>query len=472
MTENTHLGPFETAVKLVEVGKRDPLYRDLYRERAARYLTQVLPPSEYDVLRKTDEWIETAMHDSRIAIAREDWTKVKELAGRISRLKRNAAGRQHELEVARNVYESDEIGLDPFSPGLSLLLSPSERELRRKRDQVVSDLLLLEEGDPEWRQLYAARRVHFAALPVSLEATEESGATIDSSRLAKDAFGALELGDADRLYRLADEILARGNGSGSQAGSAAGPQAATSRGTLGQPLPQEAVERGRELGLVALERPADLAQAEAVARAAWRPQFLAEEVTQDGGRRFSNLLQSLAGREISAAARDLLLFFVKHPFVNSAGVRYLPPFEKEVALIEDFSEKGPIPESSPLLAALELPRRRALSRVAIERALRAHGTAVLEQHLGLDPREYRIVCIPPDLYTSIGRECCWGEQPFWTHLDGYQLLEQGGLRALVGGDVRFGGLHDLVSISRDDEREGVIARLAVVRRERLAAIAH
>jgi len=470
MTDPTHLGPFEIAVRLVDVGKRDPLYWDLYRQRAASYLTRILPRDEFEALRQTDAQIEIATHESRVALVREDWAKVKELASRISRLKRNAAGRQHELEIGHAVYESDDIDLDPFSPGLSLLLSPSERELRRKRDQAVSDLLLLEQADPEWRHLYAARRRYFTNLPVSMAATEENGGSFDSSRLTKDAVGALELGDADRLYRLADEMLNRGDDR-SRADSGVGP-GASSRGVLGQPLPSEAVERARDLGLAARERPADPAQAEALARAAWRPCFLVEEATQEGGRRFSHLLESLAGRDITAAGRDLLHFFVKHPFVNSAGVRYLPPFEQEVALVEDFSEAGPIPESSPLLEALELPRRRGLSRVAIERALSARGVTVLESELGLDPRDYRIVCIPPDLYRSVGRECCWGEQPFWTHLDGYQLLEQGVLRALVGGDVRFGGLHDLVSIARDDERDGVIARLAVVRRERLAAVAH
>jgi hypothetical protein len=39
----------------------------------------------------------------------------------------------------------------------------------------------------------------------------------------------------------------------------------------------------------------------------------------------------------------------------------------------------------------------------------------------------------------------------------------------VGGDVRYGGLADLVSISPNDEREGVMVRFAVVRRARLVA---
>jgi hypothetical protein len=47
-------------------------------------------------------------------------------------------------------------------------------------------------------------------------------------------------------------------------------------------------------------------------------------------------------------------------------------------------------------------------------------------------------------------------------------MQGGRLRALVGGDVRYGGLLDLVSISPDDQRS-VMTRFAIVRRERFMA---
>jgi hypothetical protein len=43
------------------------------------------------------------------------------------------------------------------------------------------------------------------------------------------------------------------------------------------------------------------------------------------------------------------------------------------------------------------------------------------------------------------------------------------LRALAGGDGRFGGVYDLVSISPSDSRDGVYARFAVVRRARMTS---
>ena len=52
----------------------------------------------------------------------------------------------------------------------------------------------------------------------------------------------------------------------------------------------------------------------------------------------------------------------------------------------------------------------------------------------------------------------------------FEAFDRGGkLRALAGGDGRFGGINDLVSISRTDAREGVYARFAVVRRVRMVA---
>ena len=47
---------------------------------------------------------------------------------------------------------------------------------------------------------------------------------------------------------------------------------------------------------------------------------------------------------------------------------------------------------------------------------------------------------------ELGEAEGWGRQPFWTHFDGYLVMADGRLRALVGGDVRFGGLYDVLGI--------------------------
>jgi hypothetical protein len=166
-------------------------------------------------------------------------------------------------------------------------------------------------------------------------------------------------------------------------------------------------------------------------------------------------------------ARVLAGQFIQQIFVNSGGARYAPPLSAETVLVEDFAENESADAPSKLLAALDLPKRSGLSRAEIESALLRSGAQVLEDRLGLDPVEFRLICIPYDLYTRVGRERDFGKWSHWTHFDGYQVMAGNRLRAVIGGDGRFGGLYDLVSISASDAREGVYARFAVVRRARM-----
>ena len=64
----------------------------------------------------------------------------------------------------------------------------------------------------------------------------------------------------------------------------------------------------------------------------------------------------------------------------------------------------------------------------------------------------------------------WGRQPRWTHFDGYQVWKEGRLRALVGGDARYGGRHNICSIGVDDEGDEVLAHFAVVHRDRFVLV--
>jgi hypothetical protein len=168
----------------------------------------------------------------------------------------------------------------------------------------------------------------------------------------------------------------------------------------------------------------------------------------------------------SEESRVLAAQFIQQIFVNSAGTRYLPSLVAETALLEDYPENESADAPSKLLAALGLAKRKSLARTEMEFALMRFGSEILGK-LGLDPVEFRLVCIPYDLYTRLGRERSFGKWSHWTHFDGYQFMGGNRLRALVGGDGRFGGLYDLVSISPSDAREGVYARFAVVRRARM-----
>jgi hypothetical protein len=155
--------------------------------------------------------------------------------------------------------------------------------------------------------------------------------------------------------------------------------------------------------------------------------------------------------------------------VYSGGARFLPRFGVETVLVEDFPEDTGPPTDGKLLHALGLAKRRGLARVEIDDRLLERGNEIVAQQLGLDPREFRLVCVPQDVYARYGRDHGWGKRHQWTHFDGYQVLRDGALRALAGGDVRYGGLNDLVSIELTDQRDSVIVRFAVIRRARHVA---
>jgi len=110
--------------------------------------------------------------------------------------------------------------------------------------------------------------------------------------------------------------------------------------------------------------------------------------------------------------------------------------------------------------------------VSLEQALLVHGARVLEEELGLDPRVFRLVCIPSDVHFRLGEAEGWGRKPFWTHFDGYLIRFHAGqlrLQALAGGDVRYGGLYDILGVGRDLDSDRLLARFAVVHRERMVA---
>jgi hypothetical protein len=172
---------------------------------------------------------------------------------------------------------------------------------------------------------------------------------------------------------------------------------------------------------------------------------------------------------VTEELRILAQQFLQQIFINSGGARYLPGVSAEAALVEDFEENEAADAPSKLLEALKLPRRRGLARSDIENALMRFGAQVLAEQLNLDAVEYRLVCIPYDLYVRLGRDRNWGQWHHWTHFDGYQVVRDNRLRALAGGDGRFGGINDLVSLSRTDARDSVYVRFAVVRRARMVA---
>jgi hypothetical protein len=203
----------------------------------------------------------------------------------------------------------------------------------------------------------------------------------------------------------------------------------------------------------------------------WQPSFLADE-SRNWSKEQITQLSFPSGT--TDKARDAIEFYLLNPFINSGGTRYKVCLVAEDLLLEDFREPEPRQQmpKTKLLAELGFESRWGLSRLEIENALLQHGPKIVAEQLKLDPEAFRIVAIPADIYTHVGPTRGWGQKEMWTHFDGYRVLREGKLQALAGGDIRFGGTHDVVSFSRSYTNDKILARFAVVQRKRMMSWQH
>jgi hypothetical protein len=462
--------PIALVNALVEAGSIDTMYRDLYLGRAQTLLNPVMSLEDFHRLEQERALLAQLPLAVARALEKADWPQVKELSLRTEALKNTVGGKTAQLNTARSVYAVTDVKLDAFCHSLQPFTRVSIRDLPALRNQVVEQLTTLEQSDLPWKDFYAARRTVFQTrAPIGSEPTPDGGATATSAESVREAAAqALKAGDMKRLAQVADlGLTATSGGSKSEHAGAPGAERAPQHTTrdLVVTWSSDTMAHAQQLGLAAqhLEPRADLAE---LARYAWSP--VADES------RHTDIKQLVLPSGSPDGLRDRVEVLMIHPLVNSGGTRHLPTLVAEDVLVEDFpdpSDEKPLP-SSPLLAALELPGRRGLTRESIEHALLTHGARILEKELGLDPRVFRLVCIPPDVHLRLGEAKSWGRQPCWTHFDGYLVRMVDGrprLQALVGGDVRYGGLNDILGVGRDYELDRLIARFAVVQRERMVA---
>jgi hypothetical protein len=458
------------ASALVDAGSVDTMYRDVYLGRARALLSPVVSLEAFHGMEQRRSALASLPLAAARALEKADWPQVRELSLRADAVKQEISREGAVFETARGVYAATDVKLDPFCQSLQRFSRVSAKDLPVLRTRVVEQLTTLELADVQWKDFYARRRTAFETrAPIGSGQRSEGptrGDSVEATQLA--AAQALKAGDMRRLGQLA-ELLAAGS---PRAGEAAHGAAAAAISTS-EPAAHDLVvswsgdtlTRARRVGLAPrhLEPRGDLAS---LRQFAWNP--------------LSDETHHLTIKEVSlppgsaAGLRDRLEVLMIHPLANSGGARHLPSLVAEDVLVEDFPDPGEDeqPPASPLLTALELPRRRGLSRAAIEQALLVHGARVLEEELGLDPRVFRLVCIPSDVHFRLGDAEGWGRKPFWTHFDGYLIRFHDGqlrLQALAGGDVRYGGLYDILGVSRDLDSDHLLARFAVVHRERMAA---
>jgi hypothetical protein len=456
---------------LVEVAKLDAVYRDVHLRRARQLLSSTLDESAYRAIGTTEKEIEELTSRSRTAALHRNWAQAAELSGQIDSMRQRVTKMGNLAKVGKEVYEADAVAFEPFSPGKHLGAGAQTNQAGL-RTQAINALGSLAKMDSAARPFYEARRNYFSGLQVSA-AVAQKGKQRDRAQAEKLAMEAAERGDTAALQRLAKEL--RDWKEGDAAATTDGAPVMASRYQcpvdLAAPFPPKVIERARVLGLVEArtEPMPELTKVREVVYAHIdQPVSSNPDMEREGVLRARTLAQNeLPAQLDTEESRVLAGQFIQQIFLNSAGARYLPTLTAETVLVEDFAENESAADApSKLLAALGLAKRSGLSRVEIESALGRSGPEIVEKALQLDPLEFRLVCIPYDLYIRFGRDRGFGKWHHWTHFDGYQVMAGNRLRALVGGDGRFGGLHDVVSISQSDAREGVYARFAVIRRAR------
>jgi hypothetical protein len=459
------VGPVAQVSELVATGTVDTVYRDLYVQRARTLMSGVLSIDEYRRIEQEKADLATLPVMIGRAVEKSDWARVKELSSRGDALRRSVEGKQDQLRTARDVYVITDVRLDPFSPGLLAFTGSAAKDLAALRTQAVEHLTSLERADAQWKDFYAKRRAALQGLAVTVSESATAAASMDPHEAAQRA---LKAGDMRGLAQLAETFIAAATPAKDSTTSPKKTErpAAVSKDASTDLLTRfsdETLQASRRLGLAArrLEPKTEFAS---LRQYAWNPVF-ADESGRIGVKQVPLPTGTPEG------FRDRLEMLMIHPLINSGGARHLPKLVAEDVLIEDFPDpkEGDEAPTSELLTILGLQGRRGLSRIAIEQALLDRGSDVLDKQLRLDPRVFRLVCIPPDVHLRLGEAEGWGRQPGWTHFDGYLVMADARLRALAGGEARFGGLFNLVGISRDYDSDRVMARFAVVPRERMSA---
>ena len=459
---------------LVEAAKTDTIYRDVYLRRARELLSPMLDEVSYRALGSTQKQIDEVVRRTRSAVLQHDWAEAGELAAQADQMRKRIDALASVSGLARDVYDSDPVAFDPFSPGkhLGQQAQAMQSEIHAR---FLATLGSLAKKDTVLGAFYENRRGYFSGLEIAAAATSEKSSERSRAQLEQLALQAAERGDIAAVQSLAKELQHYKDEDGKD--SFRSEPSAKSRYacpvSLESPFPTEASARAREMGFVETHVPAlpeVSAAVQVIHSHAWDPIPSTPELEHEGVLRTEVLAESkVPAQFITEEFKILAEQFIQQIFINSGGARYLPRISAETALVEDFAESEANDSPSKLLSALGLSRRRGLARSEIENALMRFGAQIVADQLNLDPIEFRLVCIPYDLYMRLGRERNWGQWHHWTHFDGYQVVRGNRLRALVGGDGRFGGVADLVSISRTDAHEGVYARFAVVRRARMVA---
>jgi hypothetical protein len=453
-------------VDLIELTKGDTLYHDLYRQRAAEYLEHELSRADYHNLKQHHARIASLPNQIRNSMMHHDWQEVRDLSALHTALRDEYKDTAEVELLADKIYAPLEIPVDPFSPGMHQIAGIEGKKLPALKKEIVQRLERLSQADSQWKEFYLVRLKLFKNLILHTDKRENQTPEEPVSVLEEEAIEALEDNNLAQLEHLAAKILDESTTQKKLTPAELYNKKHTPPEDYHFDFTRETLVAASKLGLQSFSVPSRYTEYAPLSRFAWNPTYSNVQNNQHSVLQVPDIPLP---KGTPQGMKSRLQLFAIHPFINSAGVRYLPTMLAEDSLVEDFPEPeaGSELSTSGLIQALGLKQRNLLNRKQIETALAEKGHNILLNDLGLDPTQFKIVCIPPDLHLRIGQDRGWGQQKIWTHFDGYMIMSDSNKRALAGGDVRYGGIYDLLGLSINYDSERVIARFAVVQRRRL-----
>lgn len=463
-----HLRPAETTLQAVEILTElrtiDWSFADLLLDRAAAFLSPLCNRERFEEMKRRRELLdEAALHLQR-ALEVADWDRAQNLASDAKALQALVSDSSRLFGVAASVYQPRPLAGTTSLLALAGIGAVPASRLLSDVTRAVKMFRTLADLDPSLSDLYARRADHYSCL--ALEDGTTSAVRSGSEDLIPALRAAAETRDFARVASLAKtaaeehrDVLGRVR--------APRPSEAVER-RLSAPLPDGAVEAAAQLGLepVSLCAVPDF-NAYLGCSCSERAELLDSEL-QPGQRPSGTCTCGHpCPPTLRPTLKDNLDLLMGHVFVSGAGARYLPWFGAERLFVETFADASQ-PASRALLDRLALPARVGVSRVAVDDAIEKGGPGLCRE-IGLDPLEFRLVCIPFDAFVRLAPERGWATRQHWTHFDGYQVTHELKLLGLVGGDVRYGGADDFCSVGREYQSDRLGLRVAIVRRDRLSA---
>ena len=194
-----------TVSRLDQMGTLDPLFRDMYLQRARELFAPVLSQASYEDLKtKTGElsWTEQQL---RVAVERAEWERACQLLERLRELRTRISSAGQSMKLGEILYERSPVSIDPFATGLAVFTGSSSESLTDSRNEALQLLESLKRSDPRKASFYNQRRADFSALAIADAGTLAKKESRVQPRHA--ALDALDDGHVEARFTYGNDVM-------------------------------------------------------------------------------------------------------------------------------------------------------------------------------------------------------------------------------------------------------------------------